>query len=51
MYTEVARPDLRGSLISSAPTLASLGQYFLHSIVKHILSLVYLFKKSFVSFA
>lgn len=23
--TEVARPDLRGSLISSAPTLASLG--------------------------
>lgn len=24
--TEVARPDLRGSLISSAPTLASLGK-------------------------
>lgn len=25
--TEVARPDLRGSLISTAPTLASLGNY------------------------
>lgn len=24
--TEVARPDLRGSLISLAPTLASLGK-------------------------
>lgn len=27
--TEVARPDLRGSLISSAPTLASLGMEIL----------------------
>lgn len=26
--TEVARPDLRGSLISTAPTLASFGRFF-----------------------
>jgi MFS family permease len=30
--TEIARPDLRGSLISSAPTLASLGMCFAYII-------------------
>lgn len=33
--TEVARPDLRGSLISTAPTLASLGK-FCRSLGSHI---------------
>lgn len=33
--TEVARPDLRGSLISSAPTLASLGEFFCQTRQMH----------------